>query len=168
MKKTTFVYSLVSKYKKRPDALLKYGFNYYKSDDNEVKLFAYPIILSQTNSLFKQCVRLFEQCYEQATSEERKNDFKDYQFERKLNPDQHWEYKLVLTDDLIKEFSTAQLCIDINPRESDSYYLYINSPLKTAFYNFKQIEECARNLIKKLIDDKIIYLKKIKYESKKK
>ena len=85
MKKTAFVYGLVSKFKKRPDGLLKYGFQYFKSDDDEVKVFAYPIVLSQTNPLFLQCVRLLEQCYERATTEERKKDFKDYTFKRKLN-----------------------------------------------------------------------------------
>ena len=65
-KKATYVYQLKHKYKKHPEELYNYGFNFFTDDGEEVKIFACPIILAQDNPLFIQCVRFLEHCYEQA------------------------------------------------------------------------------------------------------
>ena len=165
-KKKTKVYKLVSKFRKNPDLLLEHGFNYYEDEDKEVQLYAIPILLKQDNPLFTQCVKMLEGCYEEATTEEREKDFKDFKFRLELQPDQHNEWRLELTDDLIQEFSQAQICVVIKKGLQDSTLLFVNSPLKDAYYNSQTIKECAPEIIDDLIKDKVIYERRHIYNTR--
>lgn len=165
-KQKTYVYKLTSKYRKRPELLLKYGFNFYTDEKNEEQIFAYPIILKQNNPLFIQCVRFLEHCYGEASTKERERDFKGYEFKKELLPNQKTVDRLVLKEDVIKEFEEAQLCVSINKMEADSSFLFINSPIQNAYYNYKTIEECAPDIIEKLLKDKVIYARRHIYNSK--
>lgn len=162
-KKVGHVYKLISKARKHPEILFNYGFNYYEDDDQEVKVFACPIILSQENPLFIQCVRFLENCYEEATSDERKTDFKDFEFKLVLQENQQNAWKLVLNDDLIKEFSQAQLCVAIDKKVEGGTFLFINSPIQNAYYNAQTIRECAGDVLNKLLEDKIVYERRYLY-----
>ena len=159
------VYKLMSKVRKHPEILLneKYGFQYFEDEDQEVKVFAQPITLKEDNQLFTQCVRYLEKCYEEATTEEREKDFKDFEFKLELQEDQHNVWRLVLTEDLKKEFSQAQLCVCVDKRVEGGTLLFINSPLQDAYYNAQTIRECAGEIVQKLLDDKLIYEKKQRY-----
>lgn len=165
-KKFGRVYKLMSKVRKHPEILLKYGFNYYEDDDNEVRVFAHPILLKEDNSLFIQCVRFLEHCYEEATSEEREKDFKDFEFKLELQENQQNAWRLVLNEDLIKEFSQAQLCVTVDKRVDGSTFLFINSPIQNAYYNAETIRECANDIVQKLVENKIIYERRYLYDTK--
>lgn len=166
-KKSAYVYKLVSKVRKHPELLLdkKYGFNYFEDEKQEVKIFAKPITLKEDNPLFIQCVRFFEHCYETATSEERKKDFEGYEFKLELQENQQNAWRLVLTDELKKEFSEAQLCVTVDKKIEDATYLFINSPIQNAYYHAKTLDECAGETIKLLLDNKLIYKKKRFYNA---
>lgn len=163
-KKVGHVYKLISKVRKHPEILLNYGFNYYEDDDKEIKIFAYPIRLSQENPLFIQCVRFLEHCYEEATSEERAKDFKDFEFNLVLQDNQQNAWKLVLNDDIIEEFSQAQLCVATDKEVEGSTFLFINSPIQNAYYNAQTIRECAGEILDKLLKDKIVYERRYLYD----
>ena len=165
-RKKTKVYKLVSKYRKNPDLLLEHGFNYYESDEKDVKLYAIPILLTQDSPLFTQCVKFMEKIYEEATSEQRKEDFKDFTFKLELQPDQHNEWRLQLTDDLIQEFSQAQICVVIEKGVEDSTLLFVNSPLKDPYYNAQTIKETAPEIIDELLKEKVIYERRHIYNSR--
>ena len=162
--KTGKVYRLVSKYRKHPELLLNYGFNFYEDEDHETQVFAYPIKLAKDNPLFIQCVRFLEHCYEEATTEEREKDFMDYEFRLELQENQKNAWRLVLTQDLIDEFSNAQLCVTLDKASQDCTFLFINSPIQNAYYHADTVRECAPEFIKRLFKDKVIYTKKIKYK----
>lgn len=163
MKKLTYVYQLIYKFKKKPELLLEHGFQYYADEENEIGIFAYPITLPQDNPLFVQAVRFLEHCYEQATTKEREEDFKDFEFKEELLPNQKTVQRLVLTDELIKEFSAAQVCVCVDKKVKDWGILFINSPLQDSHYNYQTIKECAPEFIEKLLKDKVIFQKRYKY-----
>ena len=165
-KAKTYVYRLVSKYRKHPELLLDYGFNFYTDEKNEEKIFAFPVVLKEENPLFIQCVRFLEHCYGEATTEERKTDFKDFEFKKELNSKQQWVDRLVLNDKIREEFSQAQLCVSINKMEQDSSYLFINSPIQNSYYNYETIKDCAPELVEKLLKDKVIYARRYLYNSR--
>ena len=153
----TYVYRLIYKYRKHPELLLQYGFQFYTDEKSEEKVFAYHIALKEDNPLFIQCVRFLEHCYNQATTKERETDFKDFQFRLELQEDQSNYWRLILDDNTRAEFSAAQLCVSINSMESDSSYLFINSPMQNSYYNYKTVEECAPEFIKSLLDKRVIF-----------
>lgn len=162
-KKVTYVYKLKAKYRKHPELLIDYGFQYYESDEKDVRVFALPITLTQDNPLFTQCVRFIEHIYEQATTEEREKDFAGFEFRKELQVNQQNVDRLVLTDEIIKELSAAQLCVSINEKDSDKTLLFVNSPIQNIYYHFKTVEDCAPELIKKLKEDKVIYARRYLY-----
>ena len=162
----TYIYKLVSKYFKHPELLLEYGFNYYTDEEQEMEIFAYPIALSQDNPLFIQCVRFFEHCYMQATTEEREELFQGYEFKQELLPNQKNVERLVLTDEVVKEFSQAQICVTVNKREKDKGILFVNSPIQNTYYNYETVRGCAPDLIEKLLKDKVVYARRYIYSSR--
>ena len=166
MKKKTYVYKLTSKYRKHPELLLNFGFQYYESDDKDVNIFAQPLKLSEDNPLFIQAVRFMEHIYAEATTEERETDLKGYEFRRELQPDQHDIDRLVLTDDLRKEFSSAQLCVSICKSAGDKTILFVNSPIENNYYHFETVKECAPELIEKLLKEKVIYARRHIYDTR--
>ena len=163
MKKHTYVYSLIFKVKKHPELLLKYGFKYYESEDKDISVFAVPIILKEDNPLFIQCVRFLEKAYEDASTEERKKDFKGYKFNLELQENQQNAWRLVMTDEIRSEFSQAQLCVSINKSAKDKTVLFVNSPIQNSYYYYETVEKCAPELIHRLLKDKIIFKKRHKY-----
>ena len=162
-KKKAYIYKLTAKYRRHPELLLNYGFQYFADEKNEVGVFAIPLTISQDNPLFKQCVSFLEHVYMNATTEERKKDFKGLEFKKELQPDQHNVDKLVLNDELIKEFSQCQLCVSVDKNVQDQTFLFINSPLQDAHYNHETVHNCAPELIDKLIKDKVIYARRYLY-----
>jgi len=167
MRKKTYIYKLTSKYRKHPELLLNYGFQYYESDDKDVNIFAIPIKLKQDNPLFIQCVRFFEHVYSEATTEEREKEFQGYEFKKELQVNQQNVDRLVLTESVIEEFSAAQLCVSISKLDKDTTLLFINSPIQNSYYHFETIKECAPELIEKLLKDKVIYQKSYRYKADK-
>lgn len=165
MKKKTYIYRITSKVRRHPELLLNYGFQYFESEDKDFSVFAFPIKLSQDNPLFTQGIRFMEHIYGEATSEERTADFKDYEFTKELLPNQQLVDRLVLTESVIEEFSTAQLCVSISKTDADKSILFINSPIQNAYYHFQTVEESAPELVKKLLEDKIIYKKAYRYNA---
>ena len=166
MKKKTYVYKLTSKYRKHPELLLAYGFQYFESDDKDVNVFAHPIVLKEDNPLFIQCVRFLEHIYAEATTEERERDFQGYEFKKELQVNQQNVDRLVITDDIRKEFSTAQLCVSICKSAGDKTILFINSPIENSYYHYETVRECAPELIDKLWKDKVIYARRYLYDTR--
>lgn len=166
MKKKTYVYKLTSKYRKKPELLMNYGFSYFENEEQDVGVFAYPVVLKQDNPLFIQGVRFFEHIYSEATSEERAKDFEGYQFKKELQEDQHNVDRLVLTKDVIKEFSQAQICVSVRKNDTDRTLLFVNSPLQNTYYHYKTIYDCAPELIDKMLKDKVIYERRYLYDTR--
>ena len=162
-KKKAYVYKLTSKYRKHPELLLEFGFQYYEDEEHEVSVFAVPLKISQDNPLFKQCVAFLEHVYAEATTEERERDFQGFEFRKELQPDQHNVDKLILNDQLIDEFSSCALCVSIDKNVQDKCFLFINSPLQDAHYNHETIRECAPELVDKLLQNKVIYARRYFY-----
>lgn len=165
MKKKTYIYKLTSRFRKHPELLLNYGFQYFESEDKDYGVFAYPIKLTQDNPLFTQGIRFMEHIYSEATTEEREADFKNYEFRKELQPNQQNVDRLVLTESVIEEFSSAQLCVSVSKTDEDKTILFINSPIQNAYYHYKTIEESAPEIIKKLEEDKVIYKKAHRYSA---
>ena len=165
MSEKTYIYKLDKRYKNRPEILLKYGFACYKSEEDADIVFSYPVFLKETDYLFVQCVRFLEHAYDEATSEEREADFKDFEFKKVLTEKQEWKTELVLTDELRKEFSGCQLCMGIFGNEKNVFF--INSPLQDSYYNWETVRSCAEKIIDLLLKDHIIYAKKIKIKKQK-
>ena len=164
----TYIYKLKSKYKKHPEVLLHFGFNYYESEGEEDKVtaFVHPLVIKEDNPLFIQAVRFLEHIYEKASSEEREKDFKDFKFERVLLENQETVDRLVLDDNLRKQFSEVALCVSLDKNAVDSGALFIQSPLEDAHYNYQTLELCAPELIKALLEKDIIYAKRYFYNPK--
>ena len=167
MKKKTYIYKLTSKYRKHPELLLDYGFQYYESEDKDASIFAIPITLKTDNPLFIQCVRFLEHIYSEATTEERERDFEGYEFKKELQVNQQNVDRLVLTESVVEELSAAQLCVSISKRDEDKSLLFINSPIQNAYYHFETIRECAPELIDKMLEEKVIYKKAHRYNADK-
>ena len=166
MKKKTYVYKLTGKYRKHPELLLNYGFQYYESEEKDVSVFAQPLTLSEDNPLFIQAVRFMEHIYAEATTEERERDFKGYEFRRELQENQQNVDRLVLTDDIRKEFSSAQLCVSICKSAGDKTILFVNSPIENNYYHYETVKECAPEIIEKLLKEKVIYAKRHIYNTR--
>ena len=162
MKKQTYIYKLKKRYQKNPEVLLNYGFQYFEDEEGKEKIFAHNLKISPDNPLFKQCILFLEHVYNGATTEERERDFCDFEFRLELQEDQSNKWKLVMNDDLAKEFAICELCVSVNRKDRDFGILFINSPLQDAHFNYKTLQECAPELINNLLNDKIISAR-IKY-----
>lgn len=150
-----YLYKVKYKFKKKPDLLLSLGFSKYEDELGEEVLYAMPISLPQNGSIFAYLKRSLEKIYTYATSEERKTDFKDYEFKEILTEDQKKDYELVLTDSLIKEFTQAQLCLYDNGE--GAWCLFINAPDHVQYYNALTLEESCGDIVSKLVEAKVIY-----------
>ena len=150
-----YLYKIKYKFKKKPDLLLSFGFAKFEDELGEEVLYAMPISLPQNGSIFAYLKRSLEKIYTYATSEERKTDFKDYEFKEILTEDQKKDYELVLTDSLIKEFTQAQLCLYDNGE--GAWCLFINAPDHVQYYNALTLKESCGDIVSKLVEAKVIY-----------
>ena len=156
MKKSKHVYKICTKFKKHPELLTKkYGFIPYQAEGEEEIIYARGIKLSEDNSIFKYLKRCMEKIYMKATTAEREADFKDYEFKEILTPDQKRDYELVLTDSIRKEFSECQICFANNGL--GAWTMFINAPDRVEYYNTEVIDECASDIIKLLLIERVIY-----------
>ena len=78
--KKNYVYKLKHRYAKKPELLLEYGFNAYKSEGDEETIYAKGIKLSEDCSIVKYLIGAFEKCHKYAKTEEEKAEFNDYSF----------------------------------------------------------------------------------------
>ena len=153
-RKRAVIYKVKSKFKKNPDLLLKYGFSIGNIEGEEDNIFACPITIKEVSCVFKILKRALEAIYTEATTEERKKDFKNYEFKEILTEKQERGYELVLTDELRKEFTELYLCfVD---RGVDSWILFINTNA-AVFYAAQTLYECVPELITWLLKEGVIY-----------
>ena len=150
-----YLYKVKYKFKRKPDLLLSYGFSQYKDEAGEETLYAQPIILKENGSIFAYLKRALEKIYTYATSEERKNDFNNYEFKEILTEKQKRDYELVITDEIRKDFTQAQLCC--YDAGEGCWCLFINAPDRVQYYNATTLEEECGDLINKLVEAKVIY-----------
>lgn len=150
-----YLYKVKYKFKKKPDLLLEYGFSLYEDEAGEEKVYSIPIVLPENGSIFAYLKRALEKIYTYATTEERQNDFKDYEFKEILTEKQQKDYELQITDDIRKEFTQAQLCCYDNGE--GAWCLFINAPDQVQYYNTLTLEESCGDVIDKLVKAKVIY-----------
>ena len=150
-----YLYKIKYKFKKNPDLLLQYGFSKFEDELGEETLYAMPIVLPENGSIFQYLKRSMEKIYTYATSEERKTDFKNYEFKEILTEKQQKDFDLVITDEIKNEFNKAQLCFYDNGE--GAWCLFINAPDNVQYYNAITLEESCADTINTLLDLKIIY-----------
>jgi len=150
-----YLYKIKYKFKRKPDLLLQYGFSKFEDELGEETLYAMPIVLPENGSIFQYLKRSMEKIYTYATSEERKTDFKNYEFKEILTEKQQKDFDLVITDEIKNEFNKAQLCFYDNGE--GAWCLFINAPDHVQYYNAKTLEEECGDIISKLVEAKIIY-----------
>lgn len=165
MKKKTYVYKLTGKYRRHPELLYDYGFDYFEDEEQDMAVFAQFVRIGQDNKLFQQCVSILESMYDKATTAEREEFFSDFKFVEELQPDQKTVTKLVLDEGLIDEFSLCQVCVTIKKDADEPGVLFINSPLSDRYYNYQILQECAPELIEKMVKNKVIYARRHFYNS---
>lgn len=154
MSEKKYLYKITYPFKKSQNKLLEYGFSFYKDELGEESLYAQPIVLPETGSIFAYLKRAVEKIYTHATTEERQADFKDYEFTEILTEDQKRDYVLTVTDDIKKEFTQAQLCVYTSGE--GAWCLFINAPDRVQYYNAKTLEEECKGVIDKLLEYKVI------------
>lgn len=161
----TYIYKLTHKYLKKPELITElYPFlKLYKSDDDEENVIAMFIRLPIESYIPQKTIKVMEKLYTDGTSEERKNwEDNNIKFDYVLNPDQTNSFKLILTDDITKDITQAQFCISLS--DIDRGCVFINGPDNVAYYNTNVYDEAGLgDLIKSLLEHKVIYRKKVKY-----
>ena len=156
----TYVYKIKSKFKKNPNLLCHYGFSMYESEQDDEVIFAIGIRVSENTSVFQYIKKSIEKIYEKATPEEREKYFKQDEFKEITLENGHKKYELILTDEIIKEFSECQLCcVD---RNLGAWTLFINAADRQQYYNSEVIYNCVDTLIDYLLQNKVIYKAKVK------
>ncbi len=165
LKKTAYVYKLMSKYVKHPEALMaKFPFiSMYKGEDET--MLAMPFRLPKESLLVTGLVKQIEFLYERGTSKDREEWEKEgYEFTEVLNPDQSTHFTLNMNDKIWNEVSEAQFCISLS--ELDKGFVFVNGPNKVAYYNVGIYKDCGlEELINALLKAKCIYKKKVRYGS---
>lgn len=161
-----YLYKIKYNFKRNPDKLLNYGFSKYEDELGEETLYAMPIVLPDNGSIFEYLKRSLEKIYTYATSEERLNDFTGYCFVEILTEKQQRDYKLVVTDEIKKDFTEAQLCF--YDSGEGAWCLFINAPDHVQYYNAITLEESCGDIIAKLVEEKLIYKVRNRIRSKKK
>ncbi|MCR4661650.1 MAG: hypothetical protein K5765_06615 [Clostridia bacterium] len=156
--KKQYLYKIQRKFQKNPELLLQYGFSKFSDESGEEVIYAMPIVLTQTGSIFNYLKRSLEKIYTYATSEERKTDFKDFEFKEILTEKQQKDYELVITDSIRLEFTKAELCCYDNGE--GMWCLFINAPDHVQYYNTVTLDEECSEIINKLIEAKVIYKKR--------
>lgn len=154
----TYLYKLKHKYTKEYNLLTKYGFLPYKDEAEEETFYSIPIKLNKDGAIYKYLVRALEKIYTHATTEERESDFKEYEFTEILNENQERDYKITITPELEKELTECQLCIV--DKNIGANCLFINAPDKVEYYSTTDLDENCKEIIDRLIEDKVIYKKK--------
>lgn len=152
----SYVYQIEHKFKRNMDVLRKYGFEKYVDEDGEEIIYAKRIVLPIESSIVTHLKTVFERIYKSANEEEKK-EFEDYSFTK--------NGKLKLTKNVKKEFSECQLCVSVNS-DVGKYTLFINAPDKIEYYSVDVLDECVKDIIEQLKQEKIIYKKKAREPKK--
>lgn len=146
-----YVYKLKSKFVKHPELLQDYGFFLYEDNDGVERVYAKGIKLSEDCSVIKYIIKRFENAYKNSDNKE---EFSEYSFYK--------NGKLRRTKKVIEELTKCQLCAFTYGENKSS--LFINSPDSIEYFNSKVLEECCSKIIERLLEEKVIYKKKIKNE----
>ncbi len=162
-KKTAYIYKIKSKYVKRPELLLRFGFLKFEGEDEVI--FARRLKLPEDSLLAVGLVKQIEFLYERSTTPEREEwEMSGYNFTEVLEPNQSTHFSLLMTDAIKEEITEAQLCVSLS--ELDKGCMFVNGPNKIAYYNVGVYEQCGEDLkvlISHLLMDGVIYRKKMKY-----
>ena len=174
MKTTRYGYKLTTKIKRNPELLDKYGFTKYVYDPNdkgdidneEIKakygdiLYAKALILKEDCSLVQYLKRSIEEIYTNMTTKERNENFAGLEFKEILTDDQQRDYEVVMNEELYKELTECELCI---PTSSfGEWSLFINGPDRVEYYNTVILDECAKDIVSLMLQDKAIQKARIK------
>ena len=163
MRKTAYIYKLKAKYVKNYKAVLALYpcLSLYEGEDE--RMIAMPFRLPEKSLLSQGLVKQIEFLYEKGTSKEREEWEKNgMTFTEVLNPDQSTHFVLNMNEEILNEITEAQLCMSLS--DIDKGCLFINAPNKIAYYNIGIYEDSGLgDLIKSLLDNKIIYRKKVRY-----
>lgn len=126
----------------------------YKDEAREdIHIYAYGIQLGFDTPIMKKLVKTIEGFYAKASEAEKAADFSDYDFDA----DGH----LVLNEKAA-EMGKCQLVFEINdfPKKT----LFINGPDTFQYYNAKDLEDNAGDIIKKLTEADLIWKKQVKVD----
>lgn len=168
----TYIYKIKRKFKKNPEILTTLlGFiPYQESSDKEFEseaekeawlsdvetIYARGIILSQDTDIFKHLVRVLEKMYMKATTEERKEfDASNIKFNEIINDKQQRDYKLILTEQIIKDFTECQICFA--NKGTGAWSLFINAPDNVEYYSTDVVDQCAPDVVELLKKEGVIY-----------
>lgn len=155
MAKKEYLYKVQKKLQKHPEMLLSSGFSKFEDESGEETLYAMPIVLPETGSIFAYLKRSLEKIYTYATTEERQNDFKNFHFQEILTEKQQKDYVLTVTEEIKQDFTKAQLCCYDNGE--GQWCLFVNAPDHVQYYNAKTLEEECGDIVAKLVEAKVIY-----------
>lgn len=139
MKQKNYVYKITKKGQKDLTVFNNYGFYLCQSaNENETieNIYAKSIKLNVDNPIFKKERKIIQQCYDKANEQERKKDFSGFPEENE------------------KELCNVYLCFADNGFAS--YMLFINSSIMYEYYNTNVIDKSCKELIDRLIQDKLI------------
>ena len=154
-----YLYKVKYNFKKKSDPLLRFGFSKYEDDLGEETIFAMPIVLPESGSIFAYLKGALEKIYENATTEEREEDFCNFKFEKVVKVSDKGVpkdgYNLVITDDIRNQLTKAQLCC-YNAGEG-AWCLFINAPDNIQYYNAITLEESCGEIINELVKAGVIY-----------
>lgn len=146
-----YVYKINHKFIKKPYLLEKFGFHPYEDEETHELIVAMPIVLPLDSSVVQSAIKLVEHIYKNDSEKEKEEDFKDYQFDN--------DGKIILNEELEKEFTHCQLCF--YDKDVGAFQLFINAPGLNQYFNSKVLDENIGEIIKTLLENKVIYKKKL-------
>ena len=158
-----FIYRIAHKYVRKPSLLSKYGFNPYVNEDDGEMVIARPIVLPKDCRIVQHIKKLFEQSHkfwlkDSSRTEEDMHDFDNYTFNE--------DGTVVMTPELETEWTKSQIGFYANGDKLGRFQLFINDADQNQYYNVIVLNEGANDLVKQLLEDKVIYVAKVKDPNK--
>lgn len=155
-----YVYKIKHKFTKQRQnnfrEIENYGFSFYKDEEGKEEIYAISISLSVENDIVQNAKRIIEYFYSNATEEQRKQDFEGWDFS---------DNKIVMNEQSIKNLTQTQLCFCLKGKTANT--LFINGTDGKEYYNSEILRESIGELIKYLLDNKIIYKAKTNFQWRK-
>lgn len=140
----------------------KYGFLKGTIENDPEIVYAQTLHLNKDSFLVKGMLHKIEQFYTNATTKEREEDFKEYEFKEILTEKQERAYQIIPSEELLEELGTCQLVFSFN-----DYYrntLFINAADGIGYFSTDVLDICCKELIDTLLKDKVIYKARIRGE----
>lgn len=123
-----------------------FGFNLYKDEEGNDEIYAISIVLKPDNHIVVHAKKIIEHFYKEATEEQRKEDFSEFEFA---------DNEIVMNEKALELLTRTQLCFSVKGKTAN--ILFVNGTDAREYYSVETLDECAKEMINYLLENKVIY-----------